>query len=140
MGFLAENINLMGEIMAEACARDTAFVQQHIKPTWTHVMEAIMTQARSYLPSNPHWTGVNPDANILIKTWKDLGLHFGIDESEVRAESAATRKEQLGGRVGCSWLRCALYQVDVQTSLASELEICSRCRQVHGASIPCLTG
>lgn len=61
-----------------------------------------------------------------LDLWLQLGDATGVSERELRKEHDRERKAVQDGLVGCSWLKCAMYEQEY----AGDTFMCVGCRKV----------
>lgn len=66
-----------------------------------------------------------------IRVWRLFGQKLQIDETRFRGELSAEWGLAVHGLLGCSWMRCPLYQC-LDSPLEREMMRCSKCRRVSG--------
>lgn len=65
--------------------------------------------------------------------WEALASGAGLIEESLRADRQRERKDRRGGTVGCSWLRCVMYQHENK----AEPFACARCHRAIYCNLTC---
>lgn len=75
-----------------------------------------------------------PKGRYLLDFWPGLGRATGVDEQSLRDAIDREQKTEQGGLVGCSWLRCAMYEQD---SVRDTFFMCFGCRKAMYCGLSC---
>lgn len=70
--------------------------------------------------------------HFVVRTWYDLLSLCGLSESGLRQERRAKEEQRLGsieGLKGCSWFKCASFEVDAK-DVPLDMFLCSGCHRV----------
>lgn len=65
--------------------------------------------------------------------WIELGNATGVQEEELRKELVREREAEQGGLVGCSWLKCFMYEQEA----ANDTFMCCGCGKAMYCGASC---
>ena len=126
-GFVREGDHslTLGHILSTIALSDRDFVQRKLKSAWLHVLDAIICNAHCALSA-----GSNDDSEDSLELWHQIGEKFGFKEEPIRKEARFDRVETTPAMLGCNWLKCPLYKVELSDAQSEKMLRCVRCRKV----------
>lgn len=91
--------------------------------SWFQVMDNLLALGRHE----------NMDVKPSLRIWRDFGRMIQAQEAKMRAEATAQRTAEMGGLVGCGWLRCPLHLCHGAIP-DRDMMRCDRCKKVCGTT------
>lgn len=89
-------------MLLERLSWSSSALNAALQPEYMHVVEYLELLALG---------SQNDNAEELLRWWQDLGRAAHISESQLRQAGKAERRKAMGSVVGCSWLKCPLYDL-----------------------------
>ncbi|KAG8983856.1 hypothetical protein FRB93_006930 [Tulasnella sp. JGI-2019a] len=77
-------------------------------------------------------TNVSPVS--LMRFWRDLGDVIGLKEEKLRAELKKEMKRRLGDAVGCNWIECAAFNLELDPCMTFR---CASCKKTVYCGVLC---
>lgn len=110
---LRSMLTLVGNLAQEL----EADVRGLFPPAWFQVFDGLLALKLA----------AEPRRSEAIKVWRSFGQTLKVNEDRERMRYATLRSDEMGGLVGCSWLRCPLNGCRI----VQEVLRCSGCKAVR---------
>lgn len=109
----------------QVCLSDKHLLDQHVRTVWVDVLDGLVAVERASGVSDPGSGDLQLRHHLNL--WTLSGVGMGLKGEELRRERALERSAEMGGLVGCSWLRCPVFEAITQR----EVMRCPQCQKVH---------
>lgn len=115
-------------VILRVCSAEKRLLGPYVKSPWLQILDGYSTLERCCDDVDIHGNSLPYSTGMSI--WKQFGALLGFREDEVRRELASGTSANTGALMGCSWVRCPLYE-EVGYLPGREPMRCSRCRMVR---------
>lgn len=114
----------LSRFLAKAAGKEDLFPSEISPGVWVELRDMLIKSRKALLPPLRHDSlnildhlrallddeRTSESAHSRIKWWEDLGKAVGVTEADLRETLYHERQKVMGDVVGCSWVKCMMYE------------------------------